>query len=77
MIGAKNTRYEGGLFTLLIIFPPEYPKYGPEFNFQNKIYHLNVDMRYDSSGFDHISLTNLNEWASTIKVHLYGRKYNV
>ena len=40
MLGPKNTPYEGGLFTILAIFPDNYPALGPEFKFLNKIYHL-------------------------------------
>ena len=70
MVGPKDTPYEGGLFTINIVFPPNYPKKGAEFKFKNKIYHLNVDWR-DTSKPDelgHICLSTLNEWRSTGKV---------
>ena len=43
MVGPKDTPYEGGIFTIIIIFPRDYPNHGPEFRFKNKIYHLCVD----------------------------------
>ena len=61
MVGPKNTPYEGGLFTILAIFPNDYPNHGPEFKFRNKIYHLNVDFKnLDSIG--HICINSINEW---------------
>ena len=65
MKGGRDTPYEGGLFTISLEFPNDYPKHGPEFKFLNKIYHLNVDNQYD---IGHISLSRLNEWKGTGKV---------
>ena len=58
MCGPKETPYENGIFTILILFPPDYPLHGSEFKFLNKIYHLNVDPRNDVG---HISLNSINE----------------
>jgi ubiquitin-conjugating enzyme E2 D/E len=72
--GPVGTPYEGGIFTIRITFPYNYPKAGPEFRFINKIYHLNVDFRND---LGHISLNNINEWHTTGKVRsmpVYGVK---
>ena len=69
MIGPVNTPYDGGLFSLLIIFPQDYPNHGPEFKFLNKIYHLNVD----NTG--HLCLTSTNEWHVSGKVK--GNFYTV
>ena len=70
MVGPKGTPYEGGIFSIKIVFPFNYPKYGPEFKFENKICHLNVDWRDTSkpNELGHICLTTLNEWRSTGKV---------
>ena len=70
MVGPKGTPYEGGIFTITIVFPPNYPKLGAEFKFQNRIYHLNVDWRETSKPDEkgHICLSTLNEWRSTGKV---------
>ena len=70
--GPTGTPYEGGKFNIHIIFPRDYPKYGPEFKFMNKICHLNVDWRSITDeggpGDGHICLSTLNEWNSTGKV---------
>ena len=66
MVGPQNTAYAGGVFTIKIIFPPDYPNKGAEFKFINKIYHLNVDFgTNDPSKKGHICLSTLNEWATT------------
>ena len=66
MLGPKNTPYEGGVFTININFPEDYPNHGPEFKFVNKIYHLNVDPRRD---LGHISLSTINDWRVRGKVY--------
>jgi len=65
--GPKETPYEGGIFTIRITFPFNYPKSGPEFRFLNLIYHLNVDFT-NQNELGHICLNFLNEWKSTGKV---------
>ena len=73
MVGPKNSPYEGGLFTILITFPNDYPNHGPEFKFKNKIYHLNVDFKGD---YGHICINSINSWRTQGKVA--GRNnYNV
>ena len=59
MSGPSNTPYEGGLYTIIATFPPDYPNHGPEFKFVNKIYHLNVNFSDDPG---HICLSSLNDW---------------
>ena len=72
MLGPRNTPYENGVYTINILFPPNYPKKGAEFRFVNKIYHLNVDWRErddkGNPGNGHICLSSLNEWTTTGKV---------
>ena len=65
--GPAETPYEGGIFTIRIIFPWNYPIRGPEFKFMNHIYHLNVDFT-DQTKLGHICLNFLNEWTTTGKV---------
>ena len=65
--GPKDTPYEGGVFTIRITFPPNYPKFGPEFRFLNQIYHLNVDFT-DQKKLGHICLNFSNEWTTTGRV---------
>ena len=66
MLGPKDSPYEGGIFTIKITFPEDYPNHGPDFKFINKIYHLNVDYRND---LGHISLSTLNYWRVSGKVY--------
>ena len=68
MYGPKETPYENGIFTIIISFPPDYPRKGPEFKFLNKSYHLNVDFK---NNLGHISLNHLNEWATSGKVRVF------
>ena len=67
LYGPQRTPYEGGIFTIRIIFPLNYASNGPEFKFLNRVYHLNVDCR-DDKDFRHISMNFLNEWPTTGKV---------
>ena len=67
MLGPKDSPYEGGIFTIKILFPQDYPSLGPDFIFINKIYHLNVDY-YRNDTLGHISLSSLNEWRVRGKV---------
>ena len=72
IFGPEDTPYKGGIFTLKILFPENYPYRGPDIRFMNKIYHLNVDPKDG-----HISLSSINEWHLTGKVQsksCYGVK---
>ena len=63
-MGPKNTPYEGGIFTVKVIIPPEYPDKEPEFFFKTKIFHLNIDFIYSNDGhvcFGSHSTTDLKE----------------
>jgi len=76
MYGPNKTPYEGGIFTIKIYFPEDYPNHGPEFRFLNLIYHLNVNYA-DKNRLGHISLNSLYEWQKTGKVvekPVYGVK---
>ena len=41
--GPRGTPYEGGLFTLDIIFPADYPSSAPKITMKTPIYHPNID----------------------------------
>ena len=41
-MGPKNTPYEGGIFTVKVVIPSNYPDSQPEFFFKTRIFHLNI-----------------------------------
>lgn len=41
--GPKGSPYEGGIFTVKVVFKEDYPSIRPDFYFITKIYHLNID----------------------------------
>ena len=67
IIGPRDSPYAGGVFSINIIFPPQYPSKGAEFRFTTKVYHLNVDFKRKET-FGHICHSSLNEWATFGKV---------
>ena len=66
LLGPKDTLYGGGLFSIYITFPEDYPNHPPEFCFKTPIYHTNVNPiksnRKGSEPLGKIYLPLLNNW---------------
>jgi len=43
IIGPSDTPYFGGLFSLSVVFPSDYPNHPPRIRFNTKVYHPNID----------------------------------
>ena len=71
VIGPRNTPYSGGLFSILIHFPDNYPNSHPKVCFKTPIYHLNVNPREIPNSNplgDICCLTILNRWKPEYKI---------
>lgn len=64
ILGPDNTEWEGGIFTLSLAFPEDYPNKPPRVKFLSRIFHPNV---YQDGS---ICLDILqNEWSPVFDVH--------
>ncbi|XP_036917763.1 ubiquitin-conjugating enzyme E2-17 kDa-like isoform X2 [Sturnira hondurensis] len=61
IVGPPNSPYEGGIFSLNIHFPCEYPFHPPWVYFTTRIYHPNIDRR----GNIHIGILK-SQWSPTL-----------
>ena len=66
ILGPKDTSYKGGLFHLLIQFPPNYPQKAPEVCFLTPVYHVNVNPKVPTmpggEPLGHVGISTLNWW---------------
>ncbi|KAG8525823.1 uncharacterized protein KY384_000583 [Bacidia gigantensis] len=66
MQGPKGSAYEGGVFTLVLSLPKEYPFKPPTLSFKTKIYHPNVTN--DDKGSMCLGLLRPDEWKPSSKI---------
>ncbi|XP_010496934.1 PREDICTED: ubiquitin-conjugating enzyme E2 5A-like, partial [Camelina sativa] len=67
LIGPVNTPYEGGVFKLRLIFPPDYPRSPPKVVFITRICHPNVSDR----GGIHLKVLKRDRWTPMPIVKLF------
>ena len=63
LLGPRDTPYRGGIFSLSLNFPQNYPSSPPKVVFNTPIYHINVKRFRDNSGsIGQVDLAILNLW---------------
>lgn len=68
LIAPKNSPYSGGVFTLKIKFPDDYPNKTPEVVFIIPIYHINVNPTKEGDPLGNVYISSLNNWKSESKI---------
>ena len=68
-VGPKNTPYEGGIFTVQVVIPHNYPDERPQFYFKTRIYHLNIYwLKSDDDGHVCFGSTVTNDIKELLKL---------
>jgi len=63
IMGPDDSPYQGGVFFLNIVFPPDYPFKPPKVTFTTKIYHCNVN----SNGAICLDILK-NKWSPALQI---------
>ncbi|KAF3924452.1 hypothetical protein AA313_de0209869 [Arthrobotrys entomopaga] len=66
MTGPSDTPYAGGIFTLVLELPPEYPFKAPSLRFTTKIYHPNVSN--DDTGAMCLGILRSDTWKPASRI---------
>ncbi|KAI4864161.1 ubiquitin-conjugating enzyme [Hypoxylon rubiginosum] len=66
LAGPPGSPYAGGLFTLSVVLPPDYPFKAPQVTFATRIYHPNVTN--DSAGAICLGMLKAENWKPASRV---------
>ncbi len=74
IIGPKDTSYKGGVFSVIIKFPENYPEKAPDVFFKTPVYHVNINpFKVNIKGVEslgHAYINILNDWKPETKIRL-------